>query len=170
VPAARHDWTRFGAPRAARASARPQRRLGVATGGRRLVGLGLLALLPLLLTSCSSRTSASLAGPWLGAYTCGDGLTGLTLEIGEPLGDHVPATFSFYALPSNPEVPSGRFWMGGRREGDDRLVLTAGGWLDRPAGYELLDLDGTLSEDRRTYSGIVVGSTDCTGFFVSRGD
>ena len=135
------------------------------------MGLGLLALVSLLLLAgCTSRTPASLSGPWLGAYTCGDGLTGLTLEIGEPLGDHVPATFSFYALPSNPDVPNGRFWMGGSFVGDDRLVLTAGGWLERPPGYELLDLDGTLSEDRRTYSGLVVGSTDCTGFFVSRGD
>jgi hypothetical protein len=60
--------------------------------------------------------------------------------------------------------------MGGSLVGNDRLVLTAGGWLDRPPGHELLDLDGTLSADGRTYSGLVVGSTDCVGFFVSRGD
>lgn len=135
---------------------------------RRLGLLGLVALVPLLLAGCSSRAPASISGQWLGAFTCGDGLTGLTLDIGAPLGEHVPATFSFYALPSNPGVPNGRFWMGGSFTGNERLVLTAGGWLQQPAGFELLDLDGTFSADRRTYSGVVVGSTDCTGFFVSK--
>jgi hypothetical protein len=134
------------------------------------VGPAVLALVALLLAGCASPGPASISGEWRGAYTCGGGLIGLTLEIGEPLGDHVPATFSFYALPSNPDVPNGRFWMGGSFVGNDRLVLTAGGWLNRPPGHELLDLDGTLSTDRRTYSGLVAGSTDCTGFFVSRGD
>jgi hypothetical protein len=133
------------------------------------MGLVVLILL-LLLAGCTSRAPASISGEWRGAYTCGGGLIGLTLEIGEPLGEHVPATFAFYALPSNPDVPNGRFWMGGRFVGNDRLVFTAGDWLDRPTGHDLLDLDGTLSADGRTYSGLVVGSTDCVGFFVSRGD
>ena len=166
----RHVRTSFGEPPAALAAAGSRPRSTV-TAGRRLVGLGLLALVPLLLLAgCTSRAPGSLSGQWLGTYTCGDGLIGLTLEIGEPLGDHVPAMFSFYALPSNPDVPNGRFWMGGSFTGNDRLVLTAGGWLEQPTGYELLDLDGTLSRDRQTYSGLVVGPTTCTGFFVSRGD
>jgi hypothetical protein len=133
------------------------------------MGLVLLILLPLL-AGCTSRAPASISGEWRGAYTCSGELIGLTLEIGEPLGAYVPATFSFYALPSNPDVPNGQFWLGGSFVGNDRLVFTAGGWLDRPDGVDLLDLDGTLSADRRTYAGLVVGSTDCTGFFVSRGD
>jgi hypothetical protein len=133
--------------------------------------LVLSALLLLLLAACSRTAApAPIAGQWLGAFTCADGLTGLSLAIGEPLGEHVPATFSFYALPSNPGVPSGSFWMGGRFEDGDRLVLTAGGWLEQPPGYELLDLDGTFSADRRTYSGFVIGPADCTGFFVSKAD
>jgi hypothetical protein len=135
---------------------------------QRLVPLGLLALVALLLAGCASRAPASISGQWLGAYTCGEGLIGLTLDIGEPLGEHVPATFSFYALPSNPGVANGRFWMGGSFTGNERLSLAAGGWLQQPPGYELLDLDGTFSADRRTYSGVVVGSADCTGFFVSK--
>lgn len=137
----------------------------------RLARLGLVALLPLLLVACS-RTAppAPVAGQWQGAFTCAEGLIGLTLVIGEPLGTHVPATFSFYALPSNPAVPAGSFWMGGAFEGGDRLILSAGGWLEQPPGYELLDLDGTMSADRRTYSGVVTGSPDCTGFFVTRVD
>ncbi len=95
-------------------------------------------------------------------------MVGLTLDIGEAIGEHVPATFSFYALPSNPGVPNGAFWMGGRLSGNERLILMAGGWLEQPPGYDLLDLDGTLSADGRTYSGVVVGSADCTGFFVSK--
>jgi hypothetical protein len=135
---------------------------------RRLLRLVLVLLVPLLLSACASRSPESIAGQWRGAYMCGDGLIGLTLDIGEPLGEHVPATFNFYALPSNPGVPNGAFWMGGSFSGNERLVLAAGGWLEQPPGYELLDLDGTLSADRRTYSGIIVGSPDCTGFFVSK--
>lgn len=148
----------------------PSRPRTIVKSRQRLGGLALLALLPLLLPGCASQSPVSIAGQWLGAYTCSDGLTGLTLDIGEPLGEHVPATFSFYALPSNPNVPSGRFWMGGSFSDNERLVLTAGGWMEQPPGYELLDLDGTLSNDRQTYSGIVLGSTDCTGFFVSKGN
>jgi hypothetical protein len=135
---------------------------------RRLLRLVLVLLVPLLLSACASRSPESIAGQWRGAYMCGDGLIGLTLDIGEPLGEHVPATFTFYAVPSNPGVPNGSFWMGGSFSGSERLVLNAGGWLEQPTGYELLDLDGTLSADRRTYSGHVVGSPDCTGFFVSK--
>jgi hypothetical protein len=130
--------------------------------------LALLILVPLLLCGCATPPPVSISGQWLGAFTCGDGLTGLTLDIGEPLGEHVPATSSFYALPSNPGVPSGRFWMGGSLMANDRLVLQAGGWLEQTSGAEMFDLDGTLSADRRTYSGLVVGSTECTGFFVSK--
>ncbi len=137
---------------------------------RRLACLGLPMLVLLLLSACSSQAPVSTSGQWLGAYTCGGDLIGLTLDLGEPLGEHVPATFSFYGLPSNPNVPSGRFWMGGTFTGSDRLVLTAGGWLEQPPGHELLDLDGTFSANRRTYSGVVLGSPDCTGFFVTRAD
>jgi hypothetical protein len=165
----RNGTTSLGAPQAAPTRAAPRRSLPL-VGGRRLLGLGLLVLVPLLLAGCSSRNAASVSGEWRGAYSCGGELIGLTLEIGEPLGEHVPATFSFHALPSNPDVPNGRFWMGGSFVGNDRLIFTAGGWLTRPPGHDLLDLDGALSTDRRTYSGLVVGSTDCTGFFVSRGD
>jgi hypothetical protein len=65
-------------------------------------------------------------------------------------------------------LPNGRFWMGGSFTGHERLVLTAGGWLQQPPVYELLDLDGTFSADQRTYSGVVVGSAECTGFFGKR--
>jgi hypothetical protein len=170
VRTGRHRRTSFGAPQAAPTLSAPRRARRIVGGGRRLVRLGLLVLVPLLLAGCTSRTPASISGEWRGAYTCSGVLIGLTLEIGEPLGDHVPATFASYALPSNPDGPDGRFWMGGSFVGNDRLVFTAGGWLDRPDGADLLDLDGTLSADRRTYSGLVVGSADCTGFFVSRGD
>jgi hypothetical protein len=169
VQTGRSGRTAFGAAHTAPTRVSPRRAPRIVQDGRRLMGLGLLVLLPLLLAGCTSRAPASMSGQWLGAYNCDGGLIGLTIEIGEAIGEHVPATFSFYALPSNPDVPNGRFWMGGRFVGNDRLVLTAGGWLNRPPGYDLLDLDGTLSADRRTYSGLVVGSVDCTGFLVSKG-
>jgi hypothetical protein len=126
------------------------------------------ALFLALLVGCAREAPVDLPGEWRGAYTCGHGFAGLTLVFGDMIGDHLPATLRFYPLPSNPDAPSGSFWMGGTFDGAQRLVLTAGGWIEQPAGYESFDLDGVLSEDGRTYTGVVVGGPGCTSFFVSK--
>jgi hypothetical protein len=126
------------------------------------------ALLLGLLVGCAREAPPNLSGEWRGAYTCDQGLTGLTLTFGAPIGDHLPATLAFYPLPGSADVASGSFWMGGAFVGDERLVLTAGGWIEQPTGSELFDLDGVLSEDGRTYTGVVIGGTGCTSFFVSK--
>lgn len=121
-----------------------------------------------LLTSCSVGTPVDATGRWAGSYTCSQGITGLTLDIGASIGGLVPATFNFYPLPSNPDVATGSFRMSGELV-DARLVLLAGEWLDQPPAYRTVDLDGVVGHEARTYSGRVVGvaGSACATFFLS---
>lgn len=88
-----------------------------------------------------------LNGRWVGWYICGQGLTGLALTISgdddSASTDEIEAHFSFYAVNSNPEVPSGAFAMRGTRSGDS-IVLRGAEWIERPEGYEVVDLHGAF--------------------------
>jgi hypothetical protein len=54
------------------------------------------------------------------------------------------ATFNFYAVPSNPRVPSGSFTMTGSYSGKG-VVLTPDHWISEPPGYEMVGLSGRLA-------------------------
>ena len=156
-------------PRAVVPRPRPARRTGhEATPSRALRRLLAVTALLLLLAGCAREAPVNLSGEWRGAYTCDHGFAGLTLTFGAMIGDHLPATLGFYPLPGSSDVPSGSFWMGGTFDGRERLVFTAGGWIEQPPGYELFDLDGAMSPDGRTYSGGVIGGSGCTSFFASK--
>lgn len=88
------------------------------------------------------------AGTWIGTYTCRQGVTGLRLEISGTATD-IKATFNFYPIPENPDVPQGSFAMAGIASGS-RISLTASKWIDQPTGWIMLDLRGSLAPDSRT--------------------
>ena len=119
------------------------------------------------LSACDLGTPTEVTGQWEGTYTCAQGLTGLTLTLGNRVVGYMPAVFSFYAVPSNPGVPSGSFRMDGRLDGH-RLVLTAGEWITQPVGYRTVDLDGIVTPDGQTYVGDVIGGLACTTFSLSK--
>ena len=64
-----------------------------------------------------------IVGEWKGTYTCNQGLTGLTLTIKDSKDKDVEAIFSFYAVKSNPDVPSGSSRMTGKYEKKLELSL-----------------------------------------------
>ncbi|HWO87533.1 MAG TPA: hypothetical protein VNL98_00125 [Gemmatimonadales bacterium] len=96
-----------------------------------------------------------LAGRWTGTYTCGQGETGLTLTITPGVMGQLEARFEFRALPSNPSVPSGEYWMAGWVTTDGHVALVGVEWIRQPPNYIMVGLWGRLSADRRRFSGIV---------------
>ncbi|WP_199547201.1 serine/threonine-protein kinase [Streptomyces sp. N35] len=95
-------------------------------------------------TEPEAEDPSPVTGEWRGTYTCNQGKTGLTLTMSEDSGS-VAATFDFYAVDTNPGVPSGTFAMKGTFSGT-RLVLHGDHWIQQPEGYLMAglaaDVDG----------------------------
>ncbi|GAB3434758.1 hypothetical protein [Actinophytocola sediminis] len=111
-----------------------------------------------------------LVGTWEGEYTCGQGVTGLTLTI-EPADDKsVAVVFEFFPLPENPEALAGSYQMVGKYSGN-RLVFRQEKWIDQPADYLMVDLEVTseVEPGMDAMTGDVLSST-CEAFAVNRAD
>jgi hypothetical protein len=123
--------------------------------------------------SQDAQTSTSaVVGTWKGTYTCGQGLTALSLTIGEAPGGNgvLTAEFVFSPHPSNPAAESGSFSMRGSYNAG-LLELFATQWINQPAGYETVDLRATVdpSGQPTKIEGTVQDSTkSCTTFSVDR--
>jgi hypothetical protein len=125
-----------------------------------------------LLSSLAPRAAATTPispaywnGTWRGVYDCAQGVTGLDLTITVIESRRVTAIFSFYAVPQNPDVPSGEFVMTGEfGPGPAHLLLHAGDWTKHPFFYVTVDLDGDFRLDPDEYHGKVLGP----GCFVFR--
>lgn len=110
----------------------------------------------------------AVGGTWRGSYACAQGTTGLSLRIAGPDPAALTATFDFYPLPENPDVPRGTFTMTGSVQGG-QIRLDGHEWVSRPAGYAMVNLTGTPragAPDR--IEGGVRGVGGCTGFSVER--
>ncbi|MBR2814475.1 MAG: hypothetical protein IKE60_07470 [Reyranella sp.] len=128
-----------------------------------------MSVLAAPLSAQSMKEAADWSGTWSGRYVCAQGTTGLALTIQRGEANAVVAHFSFYALPENPQAASGQFTMRGRVDAadPDRLHLVAGQWLQRPAGYVTVDLDGRFNSESGEYRGRV-GGPGCSGFVLRR--
>ena len=110
-----------------------------------------------------------IAGEWSGGYVCNQGLTALRVSIARDVtGEGVAAIFHFGPDASNPGVPKGAYSMSGKFGATDkRLRLHAGSWINRPAGYVTVDLDGYMRGSGLYISGHVLGP-GCSGFDLLR--
>jgi hypothetical protein len=109
---------------------------------------------------------ASLEGVWEGDYTCGQGKTGLRLEIGAVEGDTLSTTFTFSPLAKNPTAASGSFSMIGTETGG-KLVFKQDKWMNQPDGYSMVDLEVSDPPQGGTLSGVVIGGS-CSDFSVHK--
>lgn len=123
----------------------------------------------------ATAAAGPLSGLWTGNYVCAQGQTGLTLRIGDIAGERpgaIEATFSFYALATNPGVPSGDYSMRGWfDENTGRVQLIGVAWGVRPENYEMVNLFGALSANGREMSGDVEFPNwpeGCTTFYLTR--
>lgn len=111
-----------------------------------------------------------VTGTWEGTYICNQGVTGLTLTIEAGSEGALTGTFEFYAVPENPDVPSGSFHLAGTYTGGE-LTLIGTDWIDRPGNYITVDLQADapgITPDHIT--GTVTpsdGTPGCTTFTVT---
>ncbi len=116
-----------------------------------------------------------LNGNWEGTYVCGQGLTKLKLILQAENDHKVNAIFNFSAHDSNPSVPSGSFRMKGTYqlfdvpEAYNLLELKATSWLERPNGYETVDLLGTIIDAGKKIVGRV-NTPNCSNFELIKRD
>jgi hypothetical protein len=111
----------------------------------------------------------SIIGPWVGTYTCGQGLTGISLTITEAHEGRAEALFHFYAVPENPGVPTGCFLQSGTYNAETRRVTLRGGrWLLQPPDYVTVGFSGQLDRAGRRLTGKVIGPRGCTTFRMER--
>ncbi|MCX5410421.1 serine/threonine-protein kinase [Streptomyces sp. NBC_00059] len=90
-----------------------------------------------------TKEVSPVEGEWRGTYRCGQGETGLTLTITDTDGA-LTATFDFYPIDSNPDVPRGSFAMRGTRVGT-RMDLYGDHWIARPEDYLMVGLSAEFA-------------------------
>jgi hypothetical protein len=106
-----------------------------------------------------------LTGTWTGSYICSQGLTGLRLVVRAAPDGTLTGTFSFYALPANPKVPSGEGTITGTYSAT-RTDIRPGHWIKQPPGYVLVGLTAGPPADNGT---LLRGRvTDCSTFSVTK--
>ncbi len=121
------------------------------------------------LTPTATATAAIRPNPfesgqiWKGTYLCSQGVTNLALKVSSANGDQVDAVFDFVHPSSG---AAGSFHMSGVYDEKTRaLRLHAGPWIKQPPNYMTVDMDGAVSTDRTTFSGIMLNES-CGKFEV----
>lgn len=125
-----------------------------------------------LLAGCQTiyQDATVLTGSWTGTYTCLQGLTGVTFTFhGHPNG-LVDGLVEFYAVPENPNVPSGSLHARGAyfRSGELNVYSDESDWIERPETYNTVDFIGAVSPDLTYFAGDVEGNRYCKTFYVER--
>lgn len=107
-----------------------------------------------------------LDGTWEGAYSCNQGKTGLTLTLDATPGGKVSGTFAFWPRSDNPGAARGSFTMEGEITPEGALTLRWVRWINQPAGYAMVNLEGRAYRDttggKDTLMGKVTGLAGCT--------
>ncbi len=77
-------------------------------------------------------------------------------QVEEPKEMFVTAIFHFFATASNPSIPTGTYAMQGKFNRDSGLLQLGGvSWINRPTGYDMIPLNGIISESGRSFTGRV---------------
>ena len=125
--------------------------------------------LALILLLTAPAQAEGILGTWAGEYTCGQGLTGMTLTISEQPDGNARALAYFYPVTANPDVPWGCFTLRGTYDpATGEAVLRQEKWLVKPERYGMADLEGTVSPNGATFTGKVTRLMRCTTFAFDR--
>lgn len=106
--------------------------------------------------------SRPVAGRWVGTYTCAQGQTGVTLTLAAEIMGQVDGLFEFYAVASNPSVPSGRYRVRGWYTADGLLGLVGTEWIQRPPDYIMVGVLARLAAGGQVLTGTI---PECEGVF-----
>lgn len=111
--------------------------------------------MPVLAETPNNETALqSFLGTYRGSYYAAQGHTGLTLNVYQDENAAYKAQFHFYALPHNPTVPTGTYLNNVSYNHETETFRVEGyEWIERPAGYVFVLLDGVYSGNK--YQGSV---------------
>lgn len=118
-------------------------------------------------TASASSENAILSGTWTGSYVCQQGETGLRLVIKAAPNGTLSAIFNFYAVPSDPGVPSGSFSMTGTYSAAG-VDLNQSRWIREPAGYVMVNLNAGPPTDGGKVLRGNVSYVGCSTFTVRK--
>jgi hypothetical protein len=102
---------------------------------------------------------------WSGTYSCAS-VNNLTLRITGVSGYSVDAVFEFYHTAAK---ASGSFIVKGTYDPlEKKIEFVPQRWIVQPSGFQMVGLDGRLSRNEMTFSGIVTHALTCKLFSVRR--
>lgn len=111
---------------------------------------------------------SDINGAWKGTYTCQQGLTNLVLSLSAKSETDVEGIFTFLFGDGPGPVLLGSYKVKGTYDsGNGRIELKGVDWDDKPSGYVLVDLSGTVTTPRRRMAGNVIGP-NCTTFQLEK--
>jgi hypothetical protein len=137
------------------------------TAGIVVVGAAVAAAVILPRSSSPAANTPALTGTWTGSYICSQGLTGLRLVVRATQDGTLTGTFSFYALPANPHVPSGEGTITGTYSAT-RTDIRPDRWIKQPPGYVLVGLIAGPPADHGTLLRGQVSTPGCATFSVTK--
>jgi hypothetical protein len=80
----------------------------------------------------------------------------------------INAIFHFYKTSKNPDLPTGTYAMNGSFDQNTKSIKLGGvSWINRPAGYDMVPLNGIISEDGFKLTGRIEFQ-DCQTFTLVR--
>ena len=104
-------------------------------------------------------------GNWVGNYTCPQGYTGATLQIGGLRNNNFTGTFRFYPTVKNRFAPKGEYTVYGQYDpSSGRILINPGKWIVHPKNVYDTVMVGSFDASARTFSGFFQGVTGCTSF------
>jgi hypothetical protein len=137
------------------------------TVGIVVAGAAIAAAVILPRSTSPAANTPVLTGTWTGSYTCSQGLTGLRLVVRAARDGTLAGTFSFYALPANPRVPSGEGTITGTYSAT-RTDIRPDRWIKQPPGYVLVGLIAGPPADDGTLLRGQVSTPGCGTFSVTK--
>ena len=128
-----------------------------------LLSLALLGAL-LVVPAQAAPPMEEILGVYEGYYYAAQGQTGVTLSVYQENGQ-VKALFDFYNLPDRTNAKEGKFYMDVRYENGE-YFFDATEWIERPSGYNTVDLQLTLHD--YILSGKVYAHTGTYSFYAEK--
>ncbi len=110
------------------------------------------------------KYSTAFTGKWIGNYSCGQGITGLTLSISMPsTNTSINAIFDFYPTPQNPNVKSGSYSLVGHFTEEGAFDLRPQSWIRQPQHYIMVGMSGKINDGFNKLEG-TIASPNCSSF------
>ncbi len=107
-----------------------------------------------------------IAGKWKGAYICGQGKMGLTLDVSS-VANTLSVTFKFYPINDDNNAEKGSFILSGNIDDKGSFKLSPQSWIDRPQGYFMIPMQGHIDSAGKKLMGSI-NAKGCSTFEVKR--